>query len=242
MAKFGKWIGGGLGWVLLGPIGAIIGFAIGSALDSSEIKAYTGQTYTRQTGRNDFIVSLLVLVAEVMKADGKVLKVELDYVKSYFLKNFGAAAANDALILLRDILKKSVPLKDVCYKIRDNMDYPSRLQLLHLLFGIANADGVLHPNEVNVITNIAGWLGISSIDFESIKSMFFNDIDANYRILEIEKTATVDEIKKAYRNMALKHHPDKVSYLGEDIRKAAEEKFQKVNEAYEKIKKERGFV
>ncbi len=237
MGKFGKWIGGGLGWAILGPIGGIIGFAIGSVLDSSD-----GKTYTAQTGRNNFIVSLLVLVAEVMKADGKVLKAELDYVKRYFLKNFGEAASREALVLLRDILKQNVPLKDVSYQIRDNMDYPSRLQLLHLLFGIANADGVLHPNEVSVITNIAGWLGISSADFESVKSMFFNDIDASYRVLEIEKTATVEEIKKAYRNMALKHHPDKVSYLGEDIRKAAEEKFQKVNEAYEKIKKERGFV
>ncbi len=237
MGKFGKWIGGGLGWAILGPIGGIIGFAIGSVLDSSD-----GKTYTAQTGRNNFIVSLLVLVAEVMKADGKVLKAELDYVKRYFLKNFGEAASREALVLLRDILKQNVPLKDVSYQIRDNMDYPSRLQLLHLLFGIANADGVLHPNEVSLITNIAGWLGISSADFESVKSMFFNDIDASYRVLEIEKTATVEEIKKAYRNMALKHHPDKVSYLGEDIRKAAEEKFQKVNEAYEKIKKERGFV
>ncbi len=237
MGKFGKWIGGGLGWAILGPIGGIIGFAIGSVLDSSD-----GKTYTAQTGRNNFIVSLLVLVAEVMKADGKVLKAELDYVKRYFLKNFGEAASREALVLLRDILKQNVPLKDVSHQIRDNMDYPSRLQLLHLLFGIANADGVLHPNEVSVITNIAGWLGISSADFESVKSMFFNDIDASYRVLEIEKTATVEEIKKAYRNMALKHHPDKVSYLGEDIRKAAEEKFQKVNEAYEKIKKERGFV
>ncbi|HPF93295.1 MAG TPA: TerB family tellurite resistance protein [Tenuifilaceae bacterium] len=237
MGKFGKWIGGGLGWAILGPIGGIIGFAIGSVLDSSD-----GKTYTAQTGRNNFIVSLLVLVAEVMKADGKVLKAELDYVKRYFLKNFGEAASREALVLLRDILKQKVPLKDVSHQIRDNMDYPSRLQLLHLLFGIANADGVLHPNEVSVITNIAGWLGVSSADFESVKSMFFNDIDASYRVLEIERTATVEEIKKAYRNMALKHHPDKVSYLGEDIRKAAEEKFQKVNEAYEKIKKERGFV
>ncbi|HDP55441.1 MAG TPA: molecular chaperone DjlA [Bacteroidetes bacterium] len=237
MGKFGKWIGGGLGWAILGPIGGIIGFAIGSVLDSSD-----GKTYAPQTGRNNFIVSLLVLVAEVMKADGKVLKAELDYVKRYFLKNFGEAASREALVLLRDILKQNVPLKDVSYQIRDNMDYPSRLQLLHLLFGIANADGVLHPNEVSVITNIAGWLGVSSADFESVKSMFFNDIDASYRVLEIERTATVEEIKKAYRNMALKHHPDKVSYLGEDIRKAAEEKFQRVNEAYEKIKKERGFA
>lgn len=237
MAKYGKWIAGGLGWVILGPIGGLLGFAIGSVLDSSE-----GSVYTGQTSRNSFFVSLLVLVAEVMRADGKVVQSELNYVKKYFLQNFGEDASKEALMLLRDILKKSVPLQDVCYQIRDNMDYPSRLQLLHFLFGIANADGVFHPKELNVINNIATWIGVSSADFDSIKSMFIDNLEANYRVLEIDQSATVEEIKKAYRNMALKYHPDKVDYLGEDIRKGAEEKFQKVNEAYEKIKKDRGFV
>ncbi len=238
MAKYGKWIAGGLGWAFLGPIGGILGFALGSLFDSSEKTVYTGQT----SSRNSFLVSLLVLVAEVMRADGKVVQSELNYVKSYFLKNFGEAASREALMLLRDILKQNVPLQDVCYQIRDNMDYSSRLQLLHFLFGISNADGILHPNEVNVITKIASWIGISTADFESIKSMFYDTLEDCYKILEVSPNATNEEVKKAYRNMALKHHPDKVSYLGEDVRKAAEEKFQKVNEAYEKIKKERGGV
>lgn len=237
MAKFGKWIAGGLGWVLMGPIGAIIGFAVGSIMDAPKTKVET-----RQTSRNNFIVSLLVLVAAVMKADGKVLKSELDFVKQYFLRSFGESAAKETLVFLRDILKQDLPLRDVCMQIRNNMDYSSRLQLIHLLFGIANSDGHLHPSEVKVITDISGWLGITSADFSSIHSMFFDNLDAAYKVLEIERNATNDEIKKAYRNMALKHHPDKVSYLGEDIRKTAEERFQKVNQAYEKIKKERGIV
>lgn len=237
MAKYGKWIAGGLGWAFLGPIGGIIGFALGSLFESSEQTVYTGQT-----SRNSFLVSLIVLVAEVMRADGKVVRAELEYVKQYFLRSFGESASKEALMLLRDILKKEVPLKDVCHQVRDNMDYPSRLQLLHLLFGISNADGILHPSEINVITNIASYIGVSSADFESIKSMFYDSVESCYKVLEVTPTATNEEIKKAYRNMALKHHPDKVSYLGEDIRKTSEEKFQKVNEAYEKIKKERGFV
>jgi DnaJ like chaperone protein len=236
MAKYGKWIAGGLGWAFLGPIGGIIGFALGSILDSSQVSVTTSQT-----GRNSFMVSLLVLFSEVMKADGKVLKAELDYVKAFLTKTFGEEASREALMLLRDILKQNVPLMDVCHQIRDNMDYSSRLQVLHFLFGIANADGEISKSEVEVINRIANYLGISTKEFDSIRSMFIDNTEAYYTILEIDRNATIEEIKKAYRSMALKYHPDKVGHLGEDIRTAAEEKFKKVNEAYEKIKKEKGF-
>ena len=238
MAKYAKWIGGGLGWAFGGPLGAIIGFAVGSLFTSSEKTVRT----SRATNRNSFIVSLLVLVAEVMRADGKVVQSELNYVKQYFLKNFGEQASKEALVLLRDILKQDVPLRDVCYQVRDNMDYPSRLQLMHLLFGISDADGFKHPKEIEVINRIAQWVGISAADYDSIKSMFVESLDAYYKILEISPNASNDELKKAYRSMAIKYHPDKVGYLGEDIRATAEKKFQKVNEAYEKIKKERNLV
>jgi DnaJ like chaperone protein len=237
MGKYGKWITGGLGWAFFGPIGAILGFAIGSIFDNME----TTGIYTGETSRNGFIVSLLVLVSAVMKADGKVLKSELEYVKNYFYKNFGPAAAREAILLLRDILKQAVPLRDVCLQIKENVDYHSRLQLLHFLFGIAQADGVVSAEELKVIVEIAGLLDISDADFGSIKAMFIPDTNKYYTILEVSPDATNEEIKKAYRQMAIKYHPDKVQHLGEDIRQAAEQKFKMVNEAYDKIKKERGF-
>lgn len=237
MGKYGKWITGGLGWAFFGPIGAILGFAIGSIFDNME----TTKIYTGETSRNGFIVSLLVLVSAVMKADGKVLKSELDYVKKYFYTNFGPSAAREAILLLRDILKQAVPLRDVCHQIKDNVDYLSRLQLLHFLFGIAQADGVVSAEEFKVIEEIAGHLNITNADFASIKAMFIPDTDKYYTILEVSPNATNEDIKKAYRRMAIKYHPDKVQHLGEDIRQAAEQKFKMVNEAYEKIKKERGF-
>jgi len=237
MGKYGKWITGGLGWALFGPIGAILGFAIGSIFDNAE----TSKIYTGETSRNGFIVSLLVLVSAIMKADGKVLKSELEYVKQFFVKNFGQSAASEAILLLRDILKQKVPLIDVCNQIKDNVDYHSRLQLLHLLFGVAQADGVVSTPELKLITEISHNIGITDSDFQSIKAMFVPETDKFYKILEVSPTATNEEIKKAYRNMALKFHPDKVQHLGDDIRKVAEEKFKLVNEAYEMIKKERGF-
>ena len=235
MGKFGKWIAGGLGWAVFGPIGGILGFAIGSMFETPEF-AKT-KTYSSTT-TGSFAMTLLVLVAAVMKADGRVLKSELDFVKKYFKQSFGEESAAEAIKMLRDILNQNIPINSVGLQIKQNLDYSSRLQLLHLLFGVAQADGRVDVSELNTIASIAGYMGVNSKDFESIKSMFVADVDSAYKILEIDKNATDDEVKKAYRKMAVKFHPDKVSHLGEDFQKQAKEKFQKVSDAYEKIKKE----
>ena len=242
MAKFGKWIGGGLGWALGGPIGALLGFALGTvvdkSIDSAPEEKGRAKGYTSKPG--DFGISLLVLVAAVMKADGKVLKVELEYVRKFFRKQFGTERTKQHLLLLRDLLKQDIPLEDVCLQIRAYTMYPARLQLLHLLFGVASADGNIHTSELNIIAMISSLLSIQSKDFESIKAMFLIEKDSDYKILEIEYDATEDEIKKAYRKMAVKYHPDKVSHMGEEYKEAAKEKFQKVQQAYENIKKSKG--
>jgi DnaJ like chaperone protein len=243
MAKFGKWIGGGLGWAFGGPIGAVVGFAVGSAIDTAFVngdEAATPYQRYKKTKPGDFGVSLLVLVASVMKADGRVVKSELDYVKGYFLKQFGSEQAQEHLLALREILKKDIPLQDVCLQIKAYTMYPARLQLLHLLFGVASVDGDIHASELNVINQIASYLGIRANDYVSIKAMFFKEVDGDYKILEIDKNATDDEVKKAYRRMAVKYHPDKVSHLGEEFQNGAKEKFQKVQEAYSNIKRQRG--
>jgi DnaJ like chaperone protein len=236
MGKYGKWIGGGLGWALLGPLGGVLGFVVGSMFDRSDRsqRVFTGTTH------GDFTMSLLTLTAAVMKADGRVMKSELEYVKQYFTQSFGPAASQEAMLYLRDLLKQEIPLRDVCYQIKARLDHASRLQLLHFLFGVSKADGKVNPREVEIIEKIAGYMGISAKDLESIKAMFYKDTDAAYRILEIKASASDDEVKKAYRKMANKYHPDKVAYLGEDIRKAAGEKFRKVKDAYDTIKKDRG--
>lgn len=238
-----KWILAALGWASGGPIGAILGYAVGSMISSTEVVTteqanQRSRTY-RQTTSQDFMASLLVLSAAVMKADGKVLKSELEYVKQFLTRQFGPEQARQQILLLRDILKQPLPLRKVCIQIRMNMQHPMRLQLIHYLFGLAQADGVLHETEVNVIEKIAFDMGISQKDFISIRAMFKTDTGSAYQILEINESATEQEIKAAYRKMARKYHPDKLSTLSPEIQKAAQEKFIKVQEAYETIKKER---
>lgn len=240
MAKFGKWIGGGLGWAVGGPIGALFGFAIGSVIDKAggEITEESYKNY--QSTPNDFGASLLVLVAAVMKADGKVLKSELAYVKRFFNKQFGSKRTQQHMLSLRELLKKEIPLPEVCLQIKTYTKYPARLQLMHLLFGVAAVDGQIDESEIRIIEQIASYLGIRRADYGSIKAMFLKEVDGDYKILEIDKNSTDEEVKKAYRKMAVKYHPDKVSHMGEEYQESAKQKFQKMKDAYDNIKKERG--
>ena len=243
-----KFIGGALGWAIGGPIGALLGFAIGSMADDKSFGAgnvlESGQRRMdgsrQQTMPGDFGSALLVLSAAVMKADNKLLRSELDFIRDFFTRQFGEAVATQQMGVLKQLLQKEIPLRQVCEQIRTNMQHPMRLQLMYYLFGIAKADGDVHKSEVDVISQIAGYMNISQADYASIRAMYFKDTVSSYKILEIEKSATDEVVKKAYRKMAIKYHPDKVRELGETHRKAAEEKFLKVQEAYESIKKERG--
>ena len=233
----------GLGWSFGGPLGAIIGYAIGSLFSGSDIqqiRSEVNDTFGNTEEKRDFNVTLLVLSAAVMKADGNVRKSELDYVKRFFLQNFGQERAESYIKMLREILEKDYNLYDVSQQVGRYMDYASRLQLLHYLFGIANSDGRISQEELDVINTISDYMGITNSDFQSVKAMFIKETDSAYKILGIEPSATDEEVKKAYREMAKKNHPDLVSNLGEEVREAAEKKFQEINAAYEAIKKQRG--
>ena len=236
----------GMGWAFGGPIGAIIGYALGSLFSTNQPRVFrseVNQQFGNTEEKRDFNVTLLVLSAAVMKADGNVKRSELDYVKRFFLQNFGQERAENYIKMLRDILEKDYNIYEVSQQVGRYMDYSSRLQLLHYLFGIANADGIVTEAEVGVIHTISMYMGVGEPDFQSIKAMFVREVNPSenaYRILGVDPNATDDEVKKAYREMAKKNHPDLVSNLGEEVRQAAEKKFQQINEAYETIKKQRG--
>ena len=241
-----KMLWGGLGWALGGPIGAIVGYTLagmsgqqGSSPFTSYGSTYQSRAYP-QTQPGDFIVSLLVLFGAVMKADKQMLKSELDYVKQFLSKQFNQNQVQDFMTLFKDIIKQDYPLRDVCRQIVRSMDHSSRLELIHVLFGLSKADGHVHPDEVKVIHTLARYLNINNNDFNSIQAMFFKDTLSDYKILGLDSSSTDNEVKKTYRKMAAKYHPDKVAHLGEDLKNLAEEKFKSLNDAYQNIKKERG--
>jgi DnaJ like chaperone protein len=235
---YAKWVGGGLGWVFGGPIGAILGVALGTMFDGMN----SGQSSYKGTQRGDFAMSLLVLSAAVMKADQKIVKSELEYVRRFFVNQFGEEEGNRLIQMLQEILKQEINIQEVSIQVGQYTDYSVKLQLVNYLFGIAASDNLYHPDEVDMIATISGYMGVSSSDFTSIRAMFVKSTGWAYDVLEITSNATNDEVKKAYRDMAKKHHPDKVAHLGEDVKKSATEKFQKISAAYEEIKKQRGII
>ena len=237
----GKWIVGALGWAMFGPIGGILGYYLTSRIERlAEAAVMYGEEQTWQQGqRNSFLMSLLVLSTAVIKADGKTTSQEMSQLREFFARNFGAQAADEADEIVREISAKEFNLYEVCGQIRSCMDYSQRLQLYHFLVSLGACDG-LHPREVDVLETIAGYIGLTKGDTDSIFAQFRPSNDSNYKILEIAPDASDEEVKKAYRKMALKYHPDKVATLGEDVQKAAEEKFKAVAQAYEAICRERG--
>jgi DnaJ like chaperone protein len=233
--SLGKWVGIGAGWFFAGPIGAIIGYYIGKSF-------FNG----KNDQENAYEISLLILSSLVIKSDGKIVKAELEYVKKFFLNTFGAQKANKYFEVFNKLNKQSLSpqLRPVCQQLNKYVNHASRLQIIHFLFGVSASDNDIHESEVALIKKIATYLNINQYDFESIQSMFIhhgseNSLEKWFAILEIDKNATNDEIKKAHRKMVIKYHPDKLQGVSKDIIKLAEEKFLIVQQAYENIMKTR---
>lgn len=276
--SFKKFLFAGLGWAIAGPIGALIGYFVGSAIGGSNNPKIEGQTNGssrkgrayHDTGTSaDIAVSLLVLIAAVMKADGVVRKSELDYVKRFLLKNYGEERAKEYLSILRDLVKQDIDLNSVCQQIKENTSYTTRYHLLDFLMGLAEADSQFDQSEERIILIIRGRLGIYASDYMSMRERhgmntggYSSRYDSGnkdhssgynntyrpasstkdpYKVLGLDASATDEEIKKAYRRFAMKYHPDKVEHLGEEMKRSAEAQFNEINEAYSTIKTARGF-
>ena len=221
-----------IGYTFFKLPGAFVGFFIGSFLSPK----------VQKISSKDFEINLLALASLVIKADGKVTQNELDFVRRYFVSAYGKNRANEVFKIFNQSVKnKGISVSKISRLFNLALNYESRLQVIHFLFGIAKADGNISELEIKKLLEFSNLFKLSYADFLSIKAMFIQETDNAYKILELNKTATNDQIKKSYRELAKKHHPDKVQHLGDAYVKAAQDKFQQIQKAYQNIKNERGF-
>lgn len=254
-----KWIGGIIGFMAGGPLGALAGYAIGALFDTDISTANNqygneqqaeGYNYAGQ--RNSFLFSMLVMASYIIKADGRIMHSEMEFVRRFLRTTFGETAVSEGEQILLNLFEQSKEMdrrdplafkntiRDCGQQIAANLTYEERLQLLVFLVEISKSDGHVCPKEVEALKEVAAYMGLSVSEVESMLNLGGDSLEEAYKVLEVEPTASNEEVRAAYRRLALKHHPDRVATLGEDIKKAAEEKFQSINNAKEKIYKARG--
>jgi DnaJ like chaperone protein len=251
MKRLFQIFGGGLGWSLGGPIGALMGVAFGNMMHDLVHGEQADPVAGRQSNRpnstvgspSDFHIALLVLAARVIKADGKVEQSELDFVRQQFVGMFGKDRANESFKVFRQIVDQPIPLTKVCNQINSFTTHATRLQLVHFLFKLGLADGHLHAEELEEIRRISRNLRINPYDFASIEAMFNKEQNSGwaFKVLEVTENATEAEVKKAYRKMAMKFHPDRLTDAGPEAQAAAKESFLNVQKAYEQICNQKGW-
>ena len=257
----GKWIGGVVGFMTMGPLGALAGYAIGSMFDGVGDMSQAGGEYSDRSRsadtatmgqRNSFLFSLLVMASYIIRADGKVMHSEMEYVRNFLRVNFGEQAVGEGQEILlrlfeqRKQMDQQNPMafqntiRECGAQIAQNMSYEERLQLLNFLVNIAKSDGNVCQAEVEALKEVAISMQLSLNEVDSMLNLGGSSLEEAYKVLEVESSATDDEVRSAYRKLALKHHPDRVATLGEDIRKAAEVKFRQINNAKDIVYKARG--
>jgi DnaJ like chaperone protein len=272
MVGYYKWIGVGLGLFLSRGhfYGAILGFIFGAFIDNIQRAAQylneknQGQNYrqrgsaSQEQNSYDFFQqfyqqgpsytlksSLLVLSAAVMKADNKVLKSELGFVKAFLKQQFGADFDSQDLKELKNYIDDDfLPVAEICHEFRIRTRPEVRIQVMQYLQGIAQADGVVSSAEQRILTDISTRLGIVSQQ-NNYHQQFgqqrtVQDTKKDYRTLGIAPGADLAAVKKAYRKLAIQYHPDKVAQLSASEQESAKQKFQEIQSAYERIKKEKG--
>lgn len=264
MNWWGKILGGTFGLMIGGPIGALLGAALGHNFDKG-LNNGTGASDSgfgrQERAQTMFYTATFSVMGHVCKADGQVTEDEISLAKQIMQQmDMNADQRKAAIDLFNEGKKASFPLDDVIHQFRQEIGFrPNLLRMfIEIQIMAAYADGVMHAQERKILLNICRILRISQHDFEHLCQMVSgsgktssnkrrNDgaptLKQAYKVLDVDETASIAEIKKAYRRLLSQHHPDKLVAKGlpEEMMKIAAERTHEIRKAYEVIKKEKNF-
>lgn len=181
---------------------------------------------------------LCALFIEVARADGEVVRDEMRVVREYFAErlHYGAEALELVRRYLKEHLARPPSLEDSAAACQDELSQSERLLLLEALYDLALADGQLHRSEQDTLRRVARGLGLTEEDLRSVTARHFGDGEVHYARLGLSPEASDADVKRAYRQLAATHHPDRVAHLGPGAVEQASRRFQEIREAYDHIR------
>lgn len=260
MSWWGKLIGGTFGFMLGGPLGALLGAVVGHNFDKGIGVLPAGNAGKQERVQTAFFTTVFSVMGHISKADGQISKSEIAMAEQIMRNMQLAPAQRRAAIELFNQGKQSgFPLQDVIAQFNRELGLRLNLKRMFLEIEIAAAlaDGVMHADEKQELLKICDWLHFPRNEFERLVAMVKAELhsgntaarhkgmslDDAYAILNIKSSATMAEVKKAYRRMLSQHHPDKLVSKGlpEEMMKTASQKTFEIKQAYEKIKSQRNF-
>lgn len=237
MPKYEKWLGAGIGWMVTGnPLGGILGFLAGNYLTDKN----KSDAQKLSSGISELEVNILVLASHLIKIDGKISSSEISFTTSFLDEHFDPQLSQERAQVLHHCLHKEYDLGIVCDQIRIYTKLHTRIQVVRFLLELAKCDGELNQQENYFIFRVAGYMNVNDVEFRKLKSEISETMLNYYDVLEVTKTASPEEVRRSYRKLVLKYHPDRNKTLSDAEKKKLTEKLLAIQEAYRVAKQNFG--
>jgi DnaJ like chaperone protein len=199
---------------------------------------------------NRFVWLLIHILVKISQMDGHVSRDEVQTIQRFFQYNLRYNQTQMAWVknLIKEATSSTDTLETLLQEFRQTFAYEPRLILLELIYQIVYTKDPVPENELATARRIAAFLEISDYELRTIEAKYtyqknrtaaggLGDDAQNYAVLGLESGADLESIKKSYRQLSMKYHPDKVAHLGDEFKNVAEEKMKEINSAYDYFKK-----
>ncbi|MBI5557911.1 MAG: DnaJ domain-containing protein [Deltaproteobacteria bacterium] len=236
-----------IGLLLAGGVFLFLALLVATWAFTYYIRRKVSQYEQGQTeARNNFVALLVQILVKIAQFDGNVTREELQTIKNFFRSHLHYTQNQMFWVneLIKDAIQNTESLEASLEQFKSSFAYEPRLILVELVYQVIFSNDRVSDQDLELARNIAEYLELSPYDLQTIQSRYVHRRHAAvyqernyYDVLGLNSDANFEEIKKAYRKLSMKYHPDKVGHLGEEFKGVAEEKMKEINAAYQHLKK-----